>query len=114
MKACTNSRGRSPVSRVGWNLLTLDADIIAETFDVDISPYRKAVLVTGVRTGTPAHKAEVRLGDLIIAIEGQRVRNAGDICKALDSSSPGDSLTVTEAYEGSGGWQLVDLEMKLR
>jgi S1-C subfamily serine protease len=107
--------GVSTVDRVGWNLEVRSAGEIAEFDDLDISPYRQAVRVTGVRTGTQAYKADVRTGDYIIEIEGERVRDIGDVCNVLTAASSGDQLRFRSIYwSNDGEWYDDTFKLKLK
>ena len=53
------------------------------------------VLVTSVSENTPAAKAGLRAGDVITAIDGEKVDSAGDITRAINKKQEGEiSLTV--------------------
>jgi membrane-associated protease RseP (regulator of RpoE activity) len=55
----------------------------------------KGVLVTAVTEGGPAAKAGLRAGDVITAVEGEKVGRAGDLTRALTKKKEGDvTLTV--------------------
>ncbi|MBI3924236.1 MAG: trypsin-like peptidase domain-containing protein [Armatimonadetes bacterium] len=66
----------------------------------------EGVLVVQVLPGGPAHAAGIRptrrdpsgriaLGDLIIALDGQKIEGPDDLFGALDEHQPGDTVTVT-------------------
>ncbi|HUS13344.1 MAG TPA: PDZ domain-containing protein [Pyrinomonadaceae bacterium] len=55
----------------------------------------KGVLVTSVADDSPAAKAGVRAGDVITAIDGEKVEGAGDLARAINKKKDGDvSLTI--------------------
>lgn len=55
----------------------------------------KGVLVTSVADDSPAAKAGIRAGDVITAIDGEKVEGAGDLARAINKKKDGDvSLTV--------------------
>jgi serine protease Do len=55
----------------------------------------KGVLVTSVTEDGPAAKAGVRAGDVITAIDGEKIEAAGDISRAINKSKDGDvTLTI--------------------
>ena len=55
----------------------------------------KGVLVTAVGDDSPAAKAGIRAGDVITAIDGEKVEASGDISRAINQKKDGDvTLTV--------------------
>ncbi|HZM01108.1 MAG TPA: PDZ domain-containing protein, partial [Planctomycetota bacterium] len=58
------------------------------------------VRVSSVRPGTPAEKAGVQKGDLIVALDGVEVRTLQDYATLLFGHKPGDTITVTVVREG--------------
>jgi serine protease Do len=55
----------------------------------------KGVLVTSVSADGPAAKAGIKAGDVITAIDGEKVESTGDISRAINSKKDGDvTLTV--------------------
>jgi len=49
---------------------------IAQLLNLDTAT---GVLVNGVKDGSPAQRAGIKIGDLIIGLEGQRVQKLDDI-----------------------------------
>ena len=55
----------------------------------------KGVLATSVGDDSPAAKAGIRAGDVITAVDGEKVENGGDLARALGKKKEGDvSLTI--------------------
>jgi membrane-associated protease RseP (regulator of RpoE activity) len=55
----------------------------------------KGVLVTSVGEDTPAAKAGLKAGDVITAIDGEKVEGAGDLARGINKKKEGDvTLTV--------------------
>jgi membrane-associated protease RseP (regulator of RpoE activity) len=55
----------------------------------------KGVLVTSVADDSPAAKAGIKAGDVITAIDGERVEGAGDLARTINKKKDGDvTLTV--------------------
>jgi membrane-associated protease RseP (regulator of RpoE activity) len=55
----------------------------------------KGVLVTSVVDDSPAAKAGLKAGDVITAIDGEKVEEAGDLARAINKKKDGDvALTV--------------------
>jgi S1-C subfamily serine protease len=61
---------------------------------------RPGVRVGGVRAGSPADRAGVRQGDVIVAFGGLTVRTLEDFTFALRGRRPGDGVEVTVEREG--------------
>jgi aminopeptidase YwaD len=60
----------------------------------DYSEEVKGVKLTGVIEGSPAEKAGIRAGDIIIEFGGKKVENIYDYTYALQEHKPGDFVTV--------------------
>ena len=77
--------------RIGVSTTTLTKQL-AEFFGVADG---KGVLVTSVGTDSPASKAGIRAGDVITAVDGEKIDNAGDLSRALGKKNEGDvTLTI--------------------
>jgi serine protease DegQ len=63
---------------------------IAQELGVD----REGALVLAVGRGGPADVAGVEPGDVVVAVDGERVRRTEDVLSALRRASPGDRLTL--------------------
>lgn len=59
--------------------------------------------VDEVAPGTPAAAAGVHCNDLITAVDGQPIRTANDLVKAIHAATPGQTVSITAARAGSGG-----------
>jgi aminopeptidase YwaD len=62
---------------------------------------RPGVRVSGVRAGSPADRAGVRPGDVIVAFAGLAVRTLEDFTFALRGRRPGDRVEVTVLRDGA-------------
>lgn len=58
------------------------------------------VLLSGVRTGSPADSAGLRAGDVIVKFDGVRVDNIYDYTFALRSRKPGQRVRITVRRDG--------------
>jgi len=67
------------------------------------------VKISGVREGTPAEKAGLLKGDLIVAFDGVEVRTLQDYATLLFSHKPGDKVVITVVR----GEQKLDLSATL-
>src|SRR5262249_13319836 len=65
------------------------------------APRGRGVLVSGVEEDTPAGKAGLRAGDVIIAVDGKGIAERGDIGEALADKEPGDTVAVKIVRDGA-------------
>jgi S1-C subfamily serine protease len=72
-------------------------------------PSRPGALVRTVNDGTPAARAGVRPGDLVVAIGSTRVRNPSDLGEAVNAAKPGD--TVQLEIRRGGDTRKVDVKL---
>ena len=55
----------------------------------------KGVLVTGVIDDSPAARAGIKAGDVIVSVDGEKVDGSGDVSRAINKKKEGDvTLTV--------------------
>jgi serine protease Do len=81
---------------LGVNLLELDAGLAAY-FSVKAG---EGVLITRVEKDTPAEKAGLRSGDVIVQMAAKAVKESDDIHEALAALKKGDSLEITVVRHG--------------
>ena len=60
----------------------------------------RGVLVQSAREGGPAAEAGIEQGDVILALDGERVDRAGDLQQEVAERSPGDEVSVTLVRDG--------------
>ena len=58
------------------------------------APKETGVLVEGVQDDSPADKAGVRVGDIVLSVDGKDVKSAVDLRTALREKKDGDSVRV--------------------
>lgn len=66
----------------------------------DFSEEAKGMRLSGVREGSPASKAGLRAGDVIIRFGNQKVESIYDYMDALNRYRPGDTVTVVVLRNG--------------
>jgi membrane-associated protease RseP (regulator of RpoE activity) len=77
--------------RIGVSTMELTKQL-AEYFGIADG---KGVLVTSVSADSPAAKAGIKAGDVITAIDGEKVEATGDISRAINNNKDGDvTLTI--------------------
>jgi putative serine protease PepD len=52
-------------------------------------------LAGNVKAGTPAARAGLKSGDVIVRMEGTQINSSEDLTRTIDSKQPGDKLAVT-------------------
>jgi S1-C subfamily serine protease len=72
----------------------------AEEAKAENSPTASGTVIDGVQPGTPADKAGLRAGDVIVKLADKDVHNTGDLQQALINQAPGTKVTIT-FYRGS-------------
>ena len=85
----------SPVF-IGVQLLDLNRQL-REYFEI---PDREGVLVEKVDGGSPAEKAGIKAGDVIVDIDGAKITESEDVLDELRDHDPGDKLNVTVLRKG--------------
>ena len=55
----------------------------------------KGTLVTEVASGSPADKAGLETGDVIISLEGKEISTAQELVQAIHSSQIGQEVEIT-------------------
>ena len=78
----------------------------------DFAPIEKGVKFSDVRTGSPAGKAGLRAGDILIAFGEKPINNLYDFTFALRNSKVGDVVTVKFLREGKEQTAQVTLEAR--
>jgi len=64
------------------------------------APRGRGVLVSRVEEGTPAAKAGLKAGDVIVAVDGKGIAGRSDIGEALGDREPGDRVAVKVIRDG--------------
>lgn len=82
---------RGNVRQIGAGLMPLTKQL-AEYFGVNES---RGLLINEVRPDSPAAKAGLKAGDVIVEIEGKEVKGMGDLMRAMSEKKEGDvTLTI--------------------
>lgn len=82
---------------MGVYIQTLNAEL-AERLGLQST---QGAVLSGVMAGSPADKAGLRQGDAILAINHQKITNAGDITKLMEKCKVGDTITLLVERNGS-------------
>jgi len=73
-------------------------------------PLRDGVIVTGIEPGSPASKTDLREGDLIVAVNGQKVYSSVDTYSIIRLVRAGERIELTRYRNGSTGVVVVVAE----
>jgi serine protease Do len=85
-----------PGSTIGVSIRDLSADDASRAQVAEGS----GVLVDDVRDGTPAARAGVRKGDVIVEFDGERVRSARQMTRLVRETPPGRPVTTVVQRDG--------------
>ena len=87
-----------PHPYIGVQMRTLTPELAQKNNQNPNSPFAipetNGVLIVRVLPNTPAEKAGLRLGDVIVAIDGQTITDAGQLQSLVDSSNLNQSLQL--------------------
>ncbi len=61
----------------------------------------EGALVAGVQTGSPAAAADLKPSDVIVAVDGQPVRDARDLSRRIGTARPGVTVRLTVMRDGA-------------
>jgi serine protease Do len=78
--------GRASHARLGVNVQTLN-QALAESFGLERA---QGGLVAGVSPGSPADKAGLKAGDVVLSYNGRPVGDSGELAAMVGESSPGE------------------------
>jgi putative serine protease PepD len=62
---------------------------------VAVQTTANGVRLAQVRSATPAARAGLRVGDVVIRIDGKKVATTAELQSAIDAKQPGDTVTLT-------------------
>jgi putative serine protease PepD len=67
---------------------------------VAVQAVSNGVRLAQVRSGTPAERAGLHVGDVVTAIDGKRVSTTAQLQSAIDAKQPGDTVSLTYRRNG--------------
>lgn len=102
----TRSFGLNGRGRLGIAYQEISGQL-AQYFKLDAE---QGVLVTNVEPDSPADKAGVKAGDVLVSISGHAIEGGGDLREALQSARPGHELSLKLMRDGRS----LDLTVTLR
>jgi S1-C subfamily serine protease len=84
-----------PADQRAWLGVTLDViDTPAAAAQLGLPPETRGAAVIGSFSDSPAARAGLRPGDVIVSIDGRPVRSTEEISKTVRDLDPGDSLSL--------------------
>jgi serine protease Do len=89
--------GRVIRGRIGVRIAPVTKDV-AESIGLG-KPI--GALVQGVESGTPAEKAGIEAGDIIVKVDGRAVEKSGDLPRIIGNTKPGSKTTLQVFRRGS-------------
>lgn len=89
--------GRVSRGRIGVQIETVSKDV-AESIGLGKT---QGALVRGVETGSPAEKAGIEAGDIIIRYDGKAVEKVSDLPRLVGNTKPGTKTHVTVFRRGA-------------
>ncbi|MBM3656925.1 MAG: PDZ domain-containing protein, partial [Actinobacteria bacterium] len=51
-------------------------------------------IIATVQPGSPAEKADIRIGDIVLAVDGEPVNGQAGLVAAIRDRNPGDTIAV--------------------
>ena len=90
------AHGRVQRGRLGIAIQGLDKDL-AQSFGL---PDGRGALVAQVETGSAADKAGMKAGDVVLAVDGQRIGDAADLPSIIGDKRPGTKVRMEIWREG--------------
>ena len=90
------TNGRVRRGQLGVGIQSVTSDIAASLGLSEVS----GVIINSVAQGSPAERAGLRRGDVIIAIDGNPVRDGNSLRNKVASTQPGAEVTLTFRRDG--------------
>ena len=96
-----------PPGTGAWIGVTFDSiATAAEAVQIGLPPGVRGAAVIAVFAGSPAARAALREGDVVVAIGGRAVRSAAAMTRAVAAGKPGDRI-VLDVVDGAGPRRVV-------
>jgi putative serine protease PepD len=80
--------------------LISNGDVQHAYLGVAVGTASGGVRLAQVRSGAPAARAGLHVGDVVTAIDGKKVSTTAELQAAIDAKQPGDTVTLTYKRNG--------------
>lgn len=97
LKAGRDVAGNRPVLGVETVDVATVSPTVLQRFSITAT---SGAFIQRVESGSGADAAGLQAGDVIVAVDGKRVRTAADVGEAVRSNDPGDTIEVTVQRSG--------------
>jgi serine protease Do len=94
-------RNRIPPAVGGWNLALEGPGSSIGVTVRDQTGDASGVVIDGVRDGTPATRAGLQKGDVVVEFDGERTRSAQQFTRLVRETAPGRSVKMVVLRDGS-------------
>ena len=88
--------GRVIRGRIGVGIQSVTQDL-AEVFGMKTP---KGAVITQIEKDAPGEKAGLKVGDVVIALDGQEIKNANDLPVRISTMKPGTKAKLTVLRDG--------------
>jgi serine protease Do len=109
--ATAQQQDRTPAPRGAWDL-SLEGPGSSIGVTVRDQSDGAGVLIESVREGTPATRAGLQKGDVILEFDGERARSARQFTRLVRETAPGRAVKMTVMRDG--GKRTVDVTPEVR
>jgi len=99
--AAAQQRDRIPPALGAWNLALEGPGSSIGVTVRDQPGDASGVVIDSVREGTPATRAGVQKGDVVVDFDGERARSAQQFTRLVRETAPGRSVKMTITRDGS-------------
>jgi serine protease Do len=99
--AAAQQRDRIPPAVGGWNLALEGPGSSIGVTVRDQTGDASGVVIDSVREGTPATRAGLQKGDVVVEFDGERTRSAQQFTRLVRETAPGRSVKMTVVRDGS-------------
>ena len=99
--AAAQQRDRIPPALGAWNLALEGPGSSIGVTVRDQPGDASGVVIDSVREGTPATRAGLQKGDVVVEFDGERARSAQQFTRLVRETAPGRSVKMTVVRDGS-------------
>jgi putative serine protease PepD len=99
------------VRSIAWQLIS-SGKVEHAYLGVSVDASAATARLADIRPSTPAAKAGLKSGDVVIAVDGKTISSGDDLTRAIDAHKPGDKITLT--YKRGGSEHSVELTLATR